>query len=379
MNNSIGFWSYVHDDDKADSGRISLLAKDISNQYKMITGDSIGIFLDVDGIKWGEDWRESVDSNLSLIAFFIPVITPRYFMKPECRRELAYFVRKATSLGIKELIMPLIYVDFTALHEQESEDELITLIKTFQWEDWTDIRFSDLTSEIYRKSVFRLATRLVDANKIIEEKNLAIEKSAENSSNALESDESPGYLDQLAEFEESLPITTSILDSIKKSIEIIGEIMSDAADDLNQSNSQPKTFNRRVNITRGVSIKLNKPAEQIYKDSIEFSSKLHKVDEGIRIMLRFAPDEIKKNPEVKNAFCDFLAAIRKMSAESHMAFEKVQEMINSLDPLDKLSRDLRPVLRRLRQGLNIFYESRLISDEWNNLVDANEINCEEET
>ena len=111
MANSQGFWSYVHADDQAEGERISRLARDVAGKFEMLTGEPLALFLDRDGIKWGEVWRDKIDSSLASVAFFIPVLTPRYFRSPECRRELQFFARQATRLGIKELVLPLLYVD----------------------------------------------------------------------------------------------------------------------------------------------------------------------------------------------------------------------------------------------------------------------------
>jgi hypothetical protein len=103
-----GFWSYVHADDDTDGGRISRLAKDVVAGFDMLTGESIDLFLDRDQISWGEDWRNKIDESLSSIAFFIPVLTPRYLMSSECRRELQFFAQRAKRLGIEELVLPLL-------------------------------------------------------------------------------------------------------------------------------------------------------------------------------------------------------------------------------------------------------------------------------
>jgi len=34
-----GFWSYVHADDDAESGRIAQLARDVVAQFEMLTGE----------------------------------------------------------------------------------------------------------------------------------------------------------------------------------------------------------------------------------------------------------------------------------------------------------------------------------------------------
>jgi len=132
-----GFWSYVHADDDAESGRIAQLARDVASQFEMLTGEPIQLFLDWDNLVWGDDWHPKIDQSLSSIAFFIPIISPRFFKSAECRRELNFFARNAEKLGIKELVLPILYVDFPALHDDPQGDDLVALIARFQWMDWT--------------------------------------------------------------------------------------------------------------------------------------------------------------------------------------------------------------------------------------------------
>ncbi len=82
----LGFWSYVHANDEVDMGRVTQLAIDIVGHYRAITGESIRLFLDRDDLHWGDQWREQVAEALSNVAFFIPVVTPRYFQRVESRR-----------------------------------------------------------------------------------------------------------------------------------------------------------------------------------------------------------------------------------------------------------------------------------------------------
>jgi hypothetical protein len=133
MSGSRGFWSYVHTDDEAEGNHISRLAKDVAAQFEMLTCESLSLFLDTGSLEWGTDWREEINSSLATVAFFIPVITPRYFRSAECRRELQRFARRATQLGVKELVLPLLYVDFPAWRDEPNTDDLITLVRTFQW------------------------------------------------------------------------------------------------------------------------------------------------------------------------------------------------------------------------------------------------------
>jgi hypothetical protein len=48
MSESEGFWSYVHADDQAEGGRMSRLARDVRDQFQMLTGEPLDLFLDKD-------------------------------------------------------------------------------------------------------------------------------------------------------------------------------------------------------------------------------------------------------------------------------------------------------------------------------------------
>jgi len=61
-----GFWSYVHADDQSDGERISHLARDVVNQFQMLTGETISLFLDKDALAWGDNWHDKIDTSLSI-------------------------------------------------------------------------------------------------------------------------------------------------------------------------------------------------------------------------------------------------------------------------------------------------------------------------
>lgn len=112
----LGFWSYVHADDETDMGRVSQLARDLVSNYEALRGESIKLFLDRDDLHWGDTWRSEINGALSNVAFFVAVLTPRYFQSPECRREFQYFSERASALGVTQIVMPLLYIDVPALH-----------------------------------------------------------------------------------------------------------------------------------------------------------------------------------------------------------------------------------------------------------------------
>ncbi len=342
----------------------------------MLTGETIELFLDKDTLEWGDKWRDKIDDTLASVAFFIPVMTPRYFMSPECRRELQYFARKADQLGIRELVLPLHYVDVSSLNDEIIQDDLIALVQNFHREDWRDLRYADVTSEAYRRGVSRLASRLVAANKHAEETSvseaaLQMEEDVQD-----EGDNVPGLIDRLARAEEALPSWTKTIENISEKIETIGELMRGTTSEINKNSGKAgKGFAYRVVVARRLAKQLGDPTEKISTLSNEYASQLHDVDEGFRIIIEQAPAEIKENPDSKNDLCKFFEIVRKLSSSAQGAQSNTQIMIDAIAPLEKMSRDLRPVLRQLRQGLTIVVEAGEITDGWVGLIEASGVDC----
>ena len=163
-----GFWSYAHEDNELDNGAILELARLLAEEYNLISGEPLELFLDCDSIAWGEEWRNRIDAALTQTTFFIPIVTPRYFTRPECLRELLEFTAKAKSLGVQELLLPILYVEPQGF-STESPDEALALVAKTQYVDWRANRLVEFHSRKYRIVVNALARRLLEIRRTVTE------------------------------------------------------------------------------------------------------------------------------------------------------------------------------------------------------------------
>jgi len=194
-----GFWSYAHDDDILDGGAILELAHAIEEEYNLLSGEPLELFVDRSSIAWGDKWRERIDSALSQTTFFIPIITPRYFTRTECRRELLEFAGKAKSLGVDELLLPILYVEVQGFGT-ESPDDAIALAARTQYEDWRNMRLLEPNSREYRAAVNALARRLLGISREVAQKQLDREVNADLADNGV-----GGIMDIVQEISGLLP------------------------------------------------------------------------------------------------------------------------------------------------------------------------------
>jgi hypothetical protein len=366
------FWSYVHADDGAEGGRIADLARDVAAQFEMSTGESLKLFVDKDAIRWGDDWRAHIDDSLASVAFFVAILTPRYFMSAECRRELQFFARQARNLGVQDLVLPILYVDVVSMHDPSPEDELIAMARTFQWEDWRELRFAERASEAYRRGVARLATRLVEANRQAERQIDPVQLLPPATG---QEDEGPGVIDRLAATEDALSKLPESLILISQAIVQIGQLMSEATTEIDQSDKHKKGFAGRLLIAKRLARQLDGPVEVIWSNAMDFTSRLHQVDDGFRLVIEQAPATAGENEDSRRSVCDFFALVRGFSVAARDSLASVQHMASETARVEGMARDLRPTMRRLREGLTLLVEAQEVIDEWVHLIEKVDIDC----
>ncbi|MDA3648543.1 toll/interleukin-1 receptor domain-containing protein [Saccharopolyspora indica] len=367
MSSAKGFLSYVHADDAAESGRIAQLARDVVAQYEMITGEQIDLFLDRDEISWGEDWRSKIDDTLSDVAFFIPVLTRRYFRSQECRRELDFFIKKARALGLTELVLPILYTDFPELREDPPTDELIARTSAFQRVDWTDLRFAATTSPEYRKAVAQLAQRLAEAATAAE----AVDDSsdAEGVREAIPSapDDEAGFADAVSEAEEVMPAWTETVRRITAEILRIEKLATTAGEQLQASDARGQGPVARNSIFNQFAQGLKSPAERIARLSNEFAAQLHAMDLGMQAVLARMPGELRQNSSSAE---DFVELVRQMASGSAEGLEALEQLVSTIEPVERESRNLRPAFRELRKGLTLMVDGDEVIQNWVKQMDG---------
>lgn len=365
MTDSQGFWSYVHKDDDADGGRIVRLAHDIVSQYEMLTNETIELFLDKDGIVWGNEWEQRIKDSLASVAFFVPILTPRYFASPICRNELNTFARRATELGVQELLLPVLYMEFPGLEDDRPDDDLVGLVRKFQWVDWRELRFSDPESAEYRRAVASMAKRLVEANRAAE----TTDATDTAISRAELADDEDGVLELMASFEEAVPKLTETTGQIGEAILELNSELESAGEELNDPKNQG--FAKRLLVVRKLSLDLSPTTARISRLGDDFAQQLHDVDLGVRAIIARAPDE----PESRGEFCEFFGSIRGMVVAAENGLGSLESMVSAAAPLEKLSRDIRQPLRDLRRGLTLMVEGRDVMRAWIALIDESGVEC----
>ncbi|MEU7277548.1 TIR domain-containing protein [Streptomyces sp. NPDC045431] len=362
----VGFWSYTHRDDHLDGGRIVRLSERIANAFEIITGEPLEIFLDKKAIEWGDAWRMRLDSALTGTTFLIPIVTPKFLMSQECRREVITFAGHAASLGLDELLLPIHYVNVPQLTQDAEEhpaDEVVELISRRQWVDWRELRLEDEDSPAYRKAVHDLARRLADIINTAPPA-LPIELAPLNQAE----EEPPGFIEIMAEMEEALPAWYETVQQFSESIASIGEESSWAAAEFAASDARGGGFAGRMRVTEELATRLAEPVEKVDALGSKYWSELAAIDPGVIGIIRRASEE-DISPEDREAARVFFKEIKELAGITATTTSQLQEFSNSIEGATQGSRRLRPQFRSIQAAVQKVIDSQTIINEWSRMAD----------
>ncbi len=397
------FWSYAHADNTRENDRILRLADLVRSEYELLTGTTIEIFTDRSEIAWGDDFRQKLDQALQETSFFVPILTPTYFLREECRKELSQFVRSAKALGLQQLLMSIRYIPVVDLAE-ESPDELKAVAARMQYELWDGMRLLDEHSAEHRIAVNRLAARLAQlatslesesgstpssgalssqgpllpaedrvagvvsapsvSNPLPTQKEVPSPSLPENEEDDVEED-APGLLDLVADAQPAMEAWTDTLSDLGPVITEFNTKFQAATARMNQANTRPDAFARKIVIARELAAEVEPELSELERLSKDYASGLLRIDSTFRGL--FALAALSPEAEAaaaKSSLKDNLSTLVQTSREAMSSLESAADAARNNA---KLSRDLRPVLRRYETAVRNMVDGSTIIEEWESL------------
>jgi TIR domain len=363
---AVGFWSYVHADNEAEGGRIVRLAGRLRSEYSVLTGDGLQVFVDREDLAWGDEWRRRIAEALTGTTFFIPIITPRYFRSEECRRELLTFAGHARSLGVTELLLPIVYAEVPNLDET-NDDEAVALIARTQYVNWSDLRLMDEASEAYRQGVNALAKRLMDVAQALEGRPVVVPEPSE--------EEELGLVDLMAQAEAALPRWLGVMEQLGPLAEEIGAVLNRASERAQESDARGKGFAGRIVALRQLAQELEPLTTRILEAGTDYASEVVTIDPGILTLIRAAETETVGNDEALETYCELVESIEEAAQGTRELATSVEEAIDGLRSLQGLSRDIRPPLKKMEDGLRGIVDAQAVIEEWVRVIRDSDVDC----
>jgi len=377
------FLSYAHSDDAREGGRIRRLAEHIAAEFETLTGTEVKIFVDSSEIAWGQDFRARLDESLQDTTFFIPILTPTYFLRDECRKEMSQFVQSAQALGLEQLLLSIRYVPVPDLVEG-SPDELKDIAARMQFEPWDGLRLADETSSEYRLGINRLAERLVTLTRELEATPVSIsklQKPVSHQSDQIsetgavnivaapksleeESDDAPGYIDMLVDLEPALNNWAETIGLFNAPIEDISKNFAEATAKMAAANEKPNAYAAKIVVAKDLAKKIESPVTILEQVSKDYSSQLLRLDPMMSALLMARANRDDESADDGRE----IDPIRELITASRESAESTRGAADAARANSNLSRDLRPLMRRYETALRNVSDAQTIVDGWGELL-----------
>jgi hypothetical protein len=166
------FMSYTRADDDYEGGALTRLREQLERAIRALSGRSIRIFQDVEGINLGQNIQQRIAESLNETFLLLPIITPSYLTSDWCREEFQRFLQRERALGRNDLIIPIYYLDVPRLsaamqhpaRAQPSDDAIINELAPRLAADWRHLRGQ--ADDVVRPESERIAKRIIQ---VIEE------------------------------------------------------------------------------------------------------------------------------------------------------------------------------------------------------------------
>lgn len=159
-----GFFSYAHSDNIFNC--LQNLRDDVCREYQILTGQKLELFIDVRDLAWGSHWHEAIKSGIATSSFFLPVLSPSYFMSEACVQELQQYMEKVERTNTPELILPLLFSSFKDIKSSQ-DDSLVEKMRNVQWIDISHVQEYKRQIGPYGALVLQIAQKLKRNNAIV--------------------------------------------------------------------------------------------------------------------------------------------------------------------------------------------------------------------
>lgn len=357
------FLSYARADDDI-YGMVSLFKTTLSHFIYAKSGRKVKAFLDQESIGWGELWRDRLEAEILAASVFIPLLSAAYLDSQNCRMEFNRFQANASSLGVNELLLPVLLINAPAIFNENSTDDVVREASARQWEVIEEAVLSDPKSSAWKTTMARLADRFVQSYETAEAKLAELEHDGTGSDDIVDptnEDEEDDDEDRpgLAEVTISLGIKMDELTADSKLMAPAIAALGDAATGSGGVGSKPSAHQVQTWSLR-LANSFKEPSERISEIGERMFNTTKYIDLDMRRLRSIATELMSINPGLADGYNKALGQLTGLGAVG----EQLNSLLDQMKPAETFSVPIRKALRPARRGLTRVTDSLRLMEAW---------------
>ena len=364
-----GFISYLREDNEDFGGVVDEIWHSLSALFEAQTGQRIEFFLDRESIGWGEDWRARIELSVRNATVFVPIITLRYFNSQACLDELLAFEATARSLGVTDLILPIVLFGADQIRDEDERPE-VRLIARLNYKSLEDAWRAGYDSSEWRRALSDCAKSLAVALRRSEDALASSEgRELENSGrSALPAPATLGddEIDETFDLEAMTAQMGKVTAKLEEATTIFEELSAAASVLENQEEvkqlSRPELSARLLMAARNMS----DPALRLEKAGSETEAAMLEVDPQLREFVRqMARLSI---PDAQVQLRELIESVTSGNAELAEVEAGIAEFIEMARFISLMNVSIRKSLRPAIRGLRSLESALRIFTGWRELA-----------
>lgn len=353
------FLSYARSDEE-NLNFIDSFKKSIVYNVFSHSNIKIKVFLDTDSIEWGEDWQQKIESEVNAATVFMPLLSPTYIGRENCRKEFFGFYQTANKLGVTELILPVLLFDCSDLFVSDSLDELVNTCSRLNWESIAEAIMEGDGSPEWRKTMARLAQRFTNAYRkaeqtICEENPVKISAISESEFDQ----ESPGFIEAVGNIAEEVTALVALTEQVTERIESIGNIANSGKEVNLTSIKEANVWAIRL------ADRFKGPCAEIGSFGKSIFVKTQKIDLNIGCVMALANEN--------EAFLSFVEGFTRSLDNLEDVKRQLDSLLHSFKSVENISAVIRKSLRPAREGLKAVVDSIDIMNTWSGFLEDRQL------
>lgn len=188
-----------------------------------------------------------------------------------------------------------------------------------------------------------------------------------------EQEETPGFLDMLAEAEEAVQLLARVAEEITAVFEGLPAFTDEAMQKMAESDARGGGAGGRLRVAQDLASRLEEPATTLEQLAADFVGELARMAPGISYQIGVIEENpsILSNDEGARQFADAIQQIVQAAEES---LTQVGTLADVVQDMGKISTRLRPVSRRMSSAIRQISGTSHIIEEWGRHLDAIEPN-----
>lgn len=360
------FLSYSHADD-GEFGVVEPLVKKLKAFVRAKSGRALDIFIDRESIGWGTDWRKSISSSVEGATVFIPLLSANYLDSSACREEFLAFHSKAETLGVTELLLPILLFS-SPLFAEGATDEVAQIAEALQYKPIEEPLLHGFASPEWLQCTRNLAESLLEAINRAESSLLAASQTPagkvptsddddDDASTAVSAEEEAGLAEVVERIELATDRMTAAAEKLTAAIEALGAVPEKVGE--LKDGPTPKDVNAW---TFRLATEFREPAMEVELGGRELFDATKHLDETLVTLQRLAdsvdmPDLNEMMNEGRRSVVGAFGDLREVAST-------MEELLTSMKPAEVLSVPLRKSLQPARRGITAVRDSLQLIESW---------------